>query len=171
MSYIENTLLPGEKVLYKAKIHPVVFLPGFLTLIFAFLLRAVANSSFLRQTLFFTSSNAVSCIIMLLYLVTVWYLIKAVIIKATTEFGVTNQRIIAKTGFIKRNTLELLLTKTESIRVNQNVLARIIGFGKITVVGTGGTRGSITPIDNPIYVRQVITQVLEKSRSIKVERG
>ena len=52
----------------------------------------------------------------------------------------TNRRIIIKTGFIARNTFEMNLSKIESVNVDQSFMGRILGYGSMTIIGTGGTR-------------------------------
>lgn len=72
----------------------------------------------------------------------------------TSEYVITNRRIIIKVGLIARNTLEMNLSKIESVNVNQSILGRILGFGSITVIGTGGTQESFSGIANPMAFRQ-----------------
>jgi uncharacterized membrane protein YdbT with pleckstrin-like domain len=79
----------------------------------------------------------------------------------TTEFAVTNRRLIAKTGLIRRQTLEILLSKVESVSVDQNILGRVLNFGTVTVTGTGGTSESFLAIVDPINVRNKINQIIE----------
>lgn len=43
----------------------------------------------------------------------------------TSEFAVTNKRVIAKIGLIGRNTLELFLTKVESIQIIRDLFPDI----------------------------------------------
>jgi len=62
----------------------------------------------------------------------------------TTEFGVTNKRLIVKTGLIRRRTLELLLRQVEAIAVDQGLSGRLLGYGSVTLTGTGGVRESST---------------------------
>ena len=40
----------------------------------------------------------------------------------TTELALTNRRIIAKSGLIRRNTIELKTNRVESLGVNQGIL-------------------------------------------------
>jgi uncharacterized membrane protein YdbT with pleckstrin-like domain len=54
----------------------------------------------------------------------------------TSEFAVTTTRVIFKVGLIARYTTELLLTKVESIGVNQSLGGRMCNFGDLTVIGT-----------------------------------
>jgi uncharacterized membrane protein YdbT with pleckstrin-like domain len=87
--------------------------------------------------------------------------LQALIMMFSTEFGVTNRRVIAKTGFIRRHTLEILLPKIESVSVNQNIIGRLFNFGRVTVTGTGGTKESFIAISDPINVRKKINQIIE----------
>jgi len=77
----------------------------------------------------------------------------------TDEFAITNKRVILKTGLIKRDTIELNLSKVESVNVNQSVLGRILGFGSITVIGTGGTQKILSNIKQPIKFRKKIQEL------------
>ena len=74
--------------------------------------------------------------------------------KYTDEFGITNKRVIIKTGLIKRNTFEMNLSKIESINVDQSILGRILGYGTIEVIGTGGTKNIFYKIRQPLKFRK-----------------
>ena len=71
-----------------------------------------------------------------------------------SEFGITNKRLIIKTGIFSRRTLELNLSKIESVNVNQSILGRILGYGSIGVIGTGGTKEYFVSIKNPLEFRR-----------------
>ncbi len=70
------------------------------------------------------------------------------------EFAITNKRIIVKTGLISRKTLEMNLSKIESVNVDQSILGRMLGYGTIRIIGTGGTREEFPNISNPIEFRK-----------------
>lgn len=70
------------------------------------------------------------------------------------EFAVTNKRVIVKTGLISRRTLEMNLSKIESVNVDQTIFGRLLGYGTITIIGTGGTRESFPNISHPIEFRK-----------------
>lgn len=72
----------------------------------------------------------------------------------SNEFAITNKRIIVKTGLICRKTLELNLSKIESVNVDQSILGRMLGYGTIRIIGTGGTREEFLNISNPIELRK-----------------
>ena len=63
-----------------------------------------------------------------------------------------------KTGFIRRNSLETLLTKVEGIQVNQGMLGRILNYGTIIVKGTGGTSNPFHKIDAPLEFRKKVQE-------------
>jgi hypothetical protein len=47
-----------------------------------------------------------------------------------------------------------MINKVESIDVNQPILGRILNYGTIIVVGSGGTKQSFKNIDKPMELRQ-----------------
>jgi len=77
-----------------------------------------------------------------LALLSLWLL--PLIKQSTSEFVITNKRIIIKTGFISRKTLEMNLSKIESVNVEQGILGRILGYGTITIIGTAGQESLFT---------------------------
>jgi uncharacterized membrane protein YdbT with pleckstrin-like domain len=85
-------------------------------------------------------------------------LIAAIIRNATSEFAVTNRRVIVKVGLIERKTLELNLTKVESIGVDQTLWGRLFDYGTIVVVGTGGTREPFRSIADPLGFRRAVNE-------------
>ena len=80
--------------------------------------------------------------------------IAPVIDQYTDEFAITNKRVVIKTGLISRKTIELNLSKIESVNVNQTFMGRIFGFGNITIIGIGGTRESFVNIRKPLEFRK-----------------
>jgi uncharacterized membrane protein YdbT with pleckstrin-like domain len=77
----------------------------------------------------------------------------------TSEFAITDKRIIIKVGFLSRRTLELNLSKVESVNVDQSILGRILGYGSIVVIGTGGTKEHFADIRNPLEFRKQFQQI------------
>ena len=75
------------------------------------------------------------------------------------EFVITNKRIICKTGLFSRKTLEMNLNKVESVNVDQGIIGRILGYGTVTIIGTGGTRESFPDIANPTEFRKRFQEV------------
>lgn len=88
--------------------------------------------------------------------------IPAFITYITSEFSITNKRLMIKVGWLSRKTLELNLTKIESANIDQSILGRILGYGSITIVGTGGTREKFNKINSPLLFRKAIMETQER---------
>lgn len=87
------------------------------------------------------------------------FLIAPLIAFSTSEFAITNKRVIIKEGFISRRTLEMNLNKIESVNVNQGILGRMLGYGTIVIVGTGGTKEAFAAISDPLTFRKKIQEL------------
>jgi uncharacterized membrane protein YdbT with pleckstrin-like domain len=150
MGYIESNLVKGETVEMKAKVHWAFFLwPVFLLVLLWVMIGAV-----------FKGSSVLPMFNFGLFFLSLIVVIQLLAIFLSTEFGLTNRRIIAKTGLIRRHSLELMLSKVESINVNQGLLGRIFNYGTITVVGSGGTRQSFPAIERPMELRKMVNQIV-----------
>ena len=142
MSYIDENLLPEERVVYRAALHWIVFAHALLVMV-----AGVA--------LFIALPGAppVGAVVLLVGLV---MLVPPFVARQTTELGVTNKRVIVKTGLIRRRTLELLLRQVEAISVDQSLIGRLLGFGSITLTGTGGVREVFHTVSDPLELRRRI---------------
>ncbi|MGH7604123.1 MAG: PH domain-containing protein [Gemmatimonadaceae bacterium] len=76
-----------------------------------------------------------------------------------TEQGLTNKRVILKTGIISRNTQEMKLKAIETVEMNQGILGRIFGFGAIKITGRGISDLLFKGIDDPMSVKRRIEGV------------
>ena len=77
-----------------------------------------------------------------------------------TEYGLTNNRVITKTGIISRSTEEMKLSKVETVEIKQGILGRILGYGNVIVSGTGSSKVVISRVSNPIDVKKNIDNQL-----------
>jgi uncharacterized membrane protein YdbT with pleckstrin-like domain len=150
VGYVERHLLAGERVVYKTRLHWVLFLkPVSVFLVgvaLAVLLRQVQDPPWLWMI------GAGVGVIGL-----GWGLVHYVELM-TSEFAVTSTRLILKVGLISRYTTELLLTKVETIGVQQGLLGRLLGYGDLTVTGTGGAREVFRRVRDPIGFRNRVQQ-------------
>ena len=85
--------------------------------------------------------------------------IAAWLIRWLSEFVITNRRIVIKTGFISRSTFEMNLTKIETVNVDQSVMGRILNYGSITIIGTGGTKEIFHNIARPMEFRKAFQEL------------
>ncbi len=75
------------------------------------------------------------------------------------EQGVTNKRVILKTGFISRHTEEMKLNSIETVEIRQGVMGRMFGFGTIEVTGRGLSDVIFKGVDDPMSVKRRIESV------------
>jgi uncharacterized membrane protein YdbT with pleckstrin-like domain len=141
MSYVENNLLPNEQITYRARLHRIIYLFPAVVLVIAFLVGLGGGS--------WIAGSALG-VIGLVLLLPPW--IKSI----SSEFAITNKRILIKVGLIRRHSLELLLQKVEGIGVDQGFLGRVLGYGTITVSGVGGTKEAFRTISNPLEFRRQV---------------
>ena len=146
MGYVEDNLMPGEEVTYRTHLHWVIYVRAALLAVLGL---ALVVAGFWRPDFYVLAYLGAAVLVVAAI---VWFVqwVKA----RTSEFAVTNKRVIIKVGLIRRDTLELLLSKVESIGVDQGITGRIAGCGSIVVVGTGGTREVFNNIASPLEFRK-----------------
>ena len=84
------------------------------------------------------------------------------VIKATTEIAVTNNRLVYKRGLVARQVGEISIDRIEGVNILQTILGRLFNFGRVAVRGMGVGEVILPPIEDPIAFRQAI----ERARSI-----
>ncbi len=162
MGYVERHLLPNERVLYKTRLHWVLFLrPALLVLsgvVLAALLWRVEP-----PWLWYAGALVVGAGL-------IWGFVHYVELM-TSEFAVTTTRLIFKVGLVARYTTELLLSKVESIGVTQGLTGRMLNFGDLTVTGTGGAKEVFRRVRDPISFRNYVQQASTASGPVAGSRG
>ncbi len=157
MSYVSDHLLPGEHVVHRTHLHWVIFRWSLLVAVLA-----VAAAVGL-QLIHVPPDDTIWQLIVPAGLIVLAGLlaIGPIIRRSASEYAVTDKRVIVKRGVIQRDSLETLLTKVEAIGVDQTLAGRMLGFGTITIVGTGGTRETFDRIAAPLeFRRQVQSQIV-----------
>src|ERR1044071_1881998 len=108
MSYIEKSLIEGESVLYRARLHWIVMLWPAL----AGACAGVLGIGFLVGGVYHTAqwegfSGAMGIVGFLLCLGALALIGSAVVRRNATQIAVTDRRVLIKTGIVNRKTLEL----------------------------------------------------------------
>ena len=75
-----------------------------------------------------------------------------------TEYSVTSAGALVKRGIIRRRVGRILKTKVEIVNLHQSVLGRILGYGNVTVAGTGGDVLTFRMVQDPIGFMNLIQQ-------------
>jgi uncharacterized membrane protein YdbT with pleckstrin-like domain len=151
MSYIDSTLLAGEHVIYRTRLHwllftaPVLFTACILAPIAWFLYNQTWSHNYAWIPL------AIGAVILL----------ATYIKRQSSDFAVTNKRVMMKVGVFNTRSIELVLNKVEAIAVNQSLMGRIFGYGDIVVTGSGGTKESFSHIQGPLAFRRAVQSVTD----------
>ena len=140
-SYVESILDPNETVVYRARISPWAFTGAYFV------------NAFLVGAGFFYP---------LLWAFVLVSMVNIAITYLTTELAITNKRIVAKFGFIRRYSIELLVSRVETVRVEQSLLGRLLNFGCIVVAGAGNPSAPIRNISDPMTFRRVAMRLQEE---------
>lgn len=138
MGYVDSNLVKDEQIIRRGVVHWAIFSPAMFFGIFG-LLGLAASAGFGVLIAF-----------------AVLLLIPEAILRSSTEMAITNKRVIMKRGWISRNTLELNLNKIENLGIDQGLLGRLLNYGTVTVVGTGGTRETFKYVAEPLEFRKTV---------------
>ena len=153
INYIKNILQKDEISLYHgrhAKIYRIIFLTVNIILQPIFIIIFLANilgDTFdgIQYSVFIFIMLASSLLFLIPYLLYIF-----------TEYSVTNKRLIIKTGFISRHVKEMNLNSIETVTVSQGILDRIFSTGTIIATGRGVENVTLSSINNPKKVRELI---------------
>jgi uncharacterized membrane protein YdbT with pleckstrin-like domain len=139
MSYTVQTLQPGEQVKKIVDRHWIIYAPS-----------ALWTACGVVALIAIPPVGAIALLLGLLALFFVWFK------NVNTEIAVTDRRVVYKTGWIARQTLEINTAKVESVLVNQSMMGRLLGYGTLDVKGVGQSIEDLRPIVGPLAIRAAI---------------
>jgi uncharacterized membrane protein YdbT with pleckstrin-like domain len=162
VSYIQKTLIAGESVLYRAHLHWVVlFWHALIGTLLTVVGVALLTGAFAASNRDHTSPLFGAIGGGLLIAVGAAVITAGILRRNATEIAVTNKRVLIKTGFFGRTTIEIFLSKIESVVVDESFLGKALGFGSVTVRGTGGTPERFDRIASPLEFRRQVQGQIE----------
>jgi len=166
MSYVEKHLIEGETIIYETRRHWIVLVvPVLLGLLFGLTgvaMFVLSGRTTPDQTLAHESLTVVGAAFLVIALI---FIARGILMRNATEMTVTNKRVFVKVGLAARRTIELLLSRVESIGVEESVMGRMLGYGRVIVHGTGGTPEVFNMIAHPLEFRTQVQQQIEKSQT------
>lgn len=143
-NFINSSLTKDEKVIFIYKLHWIVWLK----VIFLFLFGLLTLPVFIG--IFFIIASITSTLAII-----------------GTEYGITNKKIIGKTGFIFRKNIDLRLNRVESVILDQGIFGRMFGYGHVVFNGTGSGKNGFLFVENPMLVKNQINQIIEDNETKK----
>lgn len=147
--YIHSKLRQGEEIRYEAHLSLWSLLPSIITAMLVLLASAI-TLAYMNTDYGGISGVHVSTV---LGVVGILMLLAGLSKYYTTEIAITNMRVIAKHGLIKRSTMEMLIEKVESLQVDQGFIGRLLNYGSLEVSGAGEANADIAGISNPLKFR------------------
>jgi uncharacterized membrane protein YdbT with pleckstrin-like domain len=149
---LDDQLLAGERIVYRTRPHWVLF--GGPLLLASVGLALGVTLQLAAGDYWYAGAALIGVALLLAVPPAIRYL--------SADFAVTDKRVLARMGILHRQSLETLLSKIEGIGVEQNPWGRLLGYGSITITGTGGTRESLPGIPRPLeFRRHVQSQIVE----------
>lgn len=127
MSYVDKSLVPNEQLMARGS-WPLAFWIGAWAALLVLGIAIVGVIIFLR----------------------------AAIIMSTTEFAVTDTRLILKRGWLNVKTQSINLSSVEGVQMEQSIWGKLLGYGRVMVTGTGDARLTFPPMANPGAFRRAI---------------
>lgn len=152
MTFIEKNLANNEKIVYRAQLHWWIYGRSVLLVILGAVIALV-----------FGKHEAVKILGALLVVIGVLGIINAYVRASSTEFAVTNRRIMIKTGIAKRRLVELQLNRSEGLIIDQGIIGRIFNYGTIIIRSGGTMEETFSPVADPYEFKRQINNAIEGS--------
>jgi uncharacterized membrane protein YdbT with pleckstrin-like domain len=151
MSYAKSVLQPGEKIIVTGQLHWIIYGWAIFYLIAGVILLWLEYTYWSESNFLIASTAAIVGILFLVSFLYAWF------IRWITEFAVTDRRVISKRGFIWRETEEMNMDKVETVDIDQTIMGRILDYGSIRIMGTGGSNDiTVVRIAAPFTLRNAI---------------
>jgi uncharacterized membrane protein YdbT with pleckstrin-like domain len=174
MSYVRKSLVPGETLRYETRHHWMVLLgPLLLSVVFLALAAGLLTEAIEAKDGKGIAGGAATSGVhlmeagaVLLVVVALGTAAYGIAKRNSTEMAVTDRRVLIKTGMGSRRTLDLMLSRVESIGVRETFLGRLFGYGSVIVRGTGGTPESFVLIAHPQEFRRSVQEQVGASKPV-----
>jgi uncharacterized membrane protein YdbT with pleckstrin-like domain len=151
MAYYTKVLQPDETVKIVGQLHWSIYLRALIVLAIAFAL--LLGSDRLPDPVWQRYARLAGAVVGLLGIL---LLLGAWIRRHATEIVVTDRRVIFKRGLLARHTVEMNVSKIETVDVEQNLGGRIWGYGTLLIRGTGAGFEPLVGVGSPIKIRNAI---------------
>ena len=162
MSYIKESLNDEEKIISIFPYHWIIWIKNILpTLIRVSLFIGFFSIMLPKLPALLTPLKAyIYWIVILILIITI---ISKILHILGLEQGITNKRMIMKTGFFSRKTDEMIISKVETVEINQSAIGRVFGFGNVIITGTGNSNIVFKEIKNPIEIKKIIDNTIKNN--------
>jgi len=154
MSYIDEVMMPYEKLIYRTRPHWIIFGPAALWGIAFLACWIILPSTQIGQFSIFGFPRFFVLLGYLTLIIGAFTAIGSYITFISSEFAITDRRVLMKTGLIRRVASEIFLKRIESVDVIQSIPGRLLNYGTIIIAGTGGSKDGYRNIPDPLEFRK-----------------
>jgi uncharacterized membrane protein YdbT with pleckstrin-like domain len=150
MNYIDKNLLPNEKIIFRTKRHFVIFFAPGILLLLALIFSTSDTLPRLFQSLGPFTMASMSRIPTIAFTVAAVFTgIQQWITYVTSDFVVTNLRVIMRQGFFVRSVTDTRLSTISHVSIDQSLLGQFLNYGTIVINGFGGSQDSFILVATP----------------------
>ncbi len=165
MAFSDKQLNTGEQVVLDLRPHWWFFANQTVALVGAVLLGIVA-------LVFFDGSPLVSLLAAALIVIVLAWFISRYVVWTTTNFVLTTDRLINRTGVFSREGIEIPLERINTVFFRQNLFERMIGAGNLVVESAGEMgRQQFSHVRQPLDVQNEIYSQMEENENRKFDRA
>ena len=183
MDYIRQSLSDDEELIHVAQFHWMYTVQAIFNVIFGIALSITIivfalkyqpmmfgiqhhpDTSFIDQIR--SLHPAIKILSFFVFILGLLKFAQMMIVKATTEIGVTDIRLVYKRGLVARVVGEINIDRVEGVNVLQGVFGRIFGYGRVMVRGMGVGEVVLPPVEQPIRFKKAI----EKARTMARQKS
>jgi hypothetical protein len=126
MSYLEESLAPGETIVARFHLHWTAKGKFILGLVLSLVIIGIPLAIY------------------------EWLRLRAI------EMGVTTHRVVRKTGIVGRQTEEVRLSAIETVDLLQTTWGRLLGYGTVRITGRGESNMLLERVADPVGVKRSI---------------
>lgn len=158
MAYPKNLLIKDEEIVLDLRPHWWFLTPRALLSVAAIVVGIVV----LAQGWEGTAAGALHTFLGIAILVALGWFLMRLAKWVTTEFVLTNKRVIYRYGVIAKNGKEIPLDKINTVFFDQTVFERLLGCGTVAMESAGESgKDSFTHIRKPSFVQSEIYRQME----------
>jgi uncharacterized membrane protein YdbT with pleckstrin-like domain len=150
MSYIDKNLLADEQIIFRTKKHLIIFLYPALWTLFS-----------IAALYFMLSSEFLAKIYWLPFVAALIFWLQVYLEYLTSEYAVTNRRLMLREGLFQRHTYETRLSAIAQVNVMQSLMGQLFNYGTVSINTFGNTMDAFPLISKPNDFQKAVNQQLD----------
>lgn len=150
MTYIDKNLLSGERILFRTKKHLIIFF--FPLVLFVF---SIFATIYMRYNPILVNLQWAPWFVTLIFFGYTW------LEYVTSEFAVTDKRVMMREGFFTRHSNEMRLGAISQVNIDQTLIGQLFNYGTVSI-NAFGAFDAYTLIAKPMDFQKCVNDNLDK---------